>query len=171
MEVKKNTALAIANLIIVYANRIENRKSSLTPIKLQKILYYVYVHCLVNHNTKLFDTPIEKWKFGPVVSSVYYNFKPYGISHIDEPRPEYSFIEGTVFSFKEIPFCEDDLDLNSDLREAINYKVRELINVDPFELVEKTHQESPWKNYESNILKGERGLTYTDAEIMAEFSS
>lgn len=171
MEVRKFTALEIANLIIVYANNITDRKVNLTPIKLQKILYYVYVDCLVNHNIKLFDTPIEKWKFGPVVSLVYYNFKPYGVSHIDEPRPEYVFTEGEIFSFNEIPFNEDKLNLTTALKNAIKSKVDELIDIDPFELVERTHREKPWKKYETKIIKGERGLMYSDQEIIEEFSS
>lgn len=170
MEIKKNTALEIANLIIVYANNITERKSNLTPIKLQKILYYVYVDCLVNYNTKIFDQSIEKWKFGPVVSSVYHNFKSYGISHISEPSSSYEFDESdSGFSFKEIVFKEESLHLCNTLREAIELKVKELIDIDPFELVEKTHQETPWKKFESRILRGEHGLVYSDEEIKSCF--
>lgn len=171
MNEKKNTAMDIANLIIVYANQIENRIGSLTPIKLQKILYYVYVDCLVNQKTKLFNTPIEKWKFGPVVSSVYHNLKNYGVRHIAEPSSSYIFDDskGSIY-FQEIPFSEEALGLRSDIKESIKRKVIELIDVDPFELVERTHREKPWKNYESLILEGERGLIYSDEEIIEAFS-
>lgn len=172
MSDKKYTAMDIANLIIVYANEIQNREGSLTPIKLQKILYYVYVDCLVNKGTKLFNTPIEKWKFGPVVSSVYHNLKNYGVRHIDEPTSSYIFDDskGSIY-FEEIPFSIDAIELTLDVKESIREKVEELINKDPFDLVELTHKEQPWKEYESRILKGERGLVYSDQEIINYFSN
>lgn len=165
------TAMDIANLIIVYANQIINRTGALTPIKLQKILYYVYVDCLVNKNTKLFDTPIEKWKFGPVVSSVYHNLKNYGVRHIAEPTSSYIFddSEGTIV-FKEIPFDPTCIDLDVEIKNSIEHKVAELINIDPFELVERTHKEKPWKEYESLILEGHKGLIYSDKELIEAFS-
>ena len=70
-------AMDIANYIVEYTNN-TLKKDNLTPIKLQKIMYYVYVNCLVKHNIKLFNQPIEKWKFGPVISDVYHSFKVYG---------------------------------------------------------------------------------------------
>lgn len=171
MNNKKYTALDIANLIITYANQISSRKSSLTPIKLQKILYYVYVECL-KQGTKLFDTPIEKWKFGPVVSSVYHNFKTYGVNHIDVPSSSYVFDDNEDgLYFEEVPFSSENIELNSNVKDIIRKKVEELIDVNPFELVERTHQEEPWKKFEPHILKGERGLIYSDDELMAWFSN
>lgn len=172
MENNKNyTAMDIANLIIVYANQINNRVGSLTPIKLQKILYYVYVKCLVNKQTKLFDTPIEKWKFGPVVSSVYHSLKNYGVRHISEPTSSYIFDDsnGSIY-FEEVPFSANSIELSPEVIGLIKSTVAELINVDPFELVERTHNDKPWKDFESRILKGERGLIYSDDEIIKAFS-
>jgi uncharacterized phage-associated protein len=171
MNDKKITAMDVANLIIVYANQIKTRTGALTPIKLQKILYYVYVDCLVNHKTKLFDTPIEKWKFGPVVSSVYHNLKNYGVRHIAEPTCSYIFddSEGTI-EFKEIPFDPTSIELSTEIKNSIQHKVAELINMDPFVLVELTHKEKPWKEYESLILEGHKGLIYSDEELIEAFS-
>lgn len=163
-------AMDIANLIIAYANL--NRKGTLSPIKLQKILYYVYVECLVRHGIKLFDTPIEKWKFGPVVSSVYHNFKNYGVNHIDEPSSSFIFDESEGgFNFEEVPFDIESIDLSLEIRDVIRTKVEELISINPFELVEKTHTEKPWKDYEHKILSGEKGLFYSDKELMDCFSA
>lgn len=171
MENKKNTAVDFANLIILYANEIPNRLGSLTPIKLHKILYYVYVECLVKHEVKLFDTPIEKWKFGPVVSSVYHNFKSYGVSHIDEPTSSFVFdITPEGFRYEEIPFTSESIEVCSEIKQTIKSKVAELINEDPFDLVEKTHKETPWKKFELQILRGERGLIYSDDELIEYFT-
>ncbi|WP_062034631.1 type II toxin-antitoxin system antitoxin SocA domain-containing protein [Acinetobacter sp. BMW17] len=171
MENKKNTAVDFANLIITYVKDLPNRKGSLTPIKLQKILYYVYVECLLKHQVKLFDTPIEKWKFGPVVASVYHNFKTYGTNHIADPTPSFVFdFNENGFHYEEIPFTQDSVEICSDVQNTIRQKVAELIDENPFDLVEQTHREEPWKKYESQILKGERGLVYSDEELIGFFS-
>lgn len=160
----------IANYIVWYVNN-SLEKKNLTPIKLQKILYYVYVDCLVNQNVKLFDTPIEKWKFGPVVSSVYHKFKTYGVSHIQTTSSTFEFDEKNDgdFSFTKIHFEAESLDLEANTKTAIESKVKELIDVDPFELVEKTHKEKPWKDFEAEISRGVKGLEYSDSEIISCF--
>lgn len=171
MENKKNTAIDFANLIISYANEIPNRVGSLTPIKLHKILYYVYVECLLKHGVKLFDAPIEKWKFGPVVSSVYHNFKTYGVSHIEEPTASFVFdITQDGLRYEEIPFTSESIDVCSEVKQTIKNKVGELIDEDPFDLVERTHREMPWKKFEPQILRGERGLIYSDGELIEFFT-
>lgn len=171
MENKKNTAIDFANLIISYASEMPDNKGNLTPIKLQKILYYVYVECLLTHKVKLFDAPIEKWKFGPVVSSVYHNFKNYGVNNIKEPTSSFVFeMTPQGLQFEEIPFTRDSIEVSSEIKETIKTKVNELIDRDPFELVNKTHRETPWKNFESQILRGDRGLIYSDDELIEFFT-
>lgn len=163
---KRYTAMDVANLIVIYANQIPDRTSKLTPLLLQTILYYVYVECLI-HGTKLFDTPIEKRKFGPFIRAVYRNFKAYGIHHIEEPSSEYIFEESTKgIHFEEVPFCPDAIAFSSEIKDAIRKKVNELINFKPLELVERTHSELPWKSQEALILKGDRDLFYSDREIL-----
>jgi uncharacterized phage-associated protein len=46
--------------------------SELTPLKLQKVLYFAQGWHLAYHDVPLFEDPIEAWKYGPVVSSVYF---------------------------------------------------------------------------------------------------
>ncbi|WP_288384088.1 type II toxin-antitoxin system antitoxin SocA domain-containing protein [uncultured Acinetobacter sp.] len=162
-------AMDIANYIVDYVNNTLS-KNNLTPIKLQKIMYYVYVSCLVKHNIKLFNQPIEKWKFGPVISDVYHNFKAYGTKHIDLVVNGYEFTDGKDggFSFKVIPFDKSEIE-KSPVISLIQSTINDLIDIGPFELVEKTHREDPWKNFESRILNGEKSLYYSDDEIKSYF--
>lgn len=170
---KKNTAMDIANYIVEVVNNNPEMKGLLTPIKLQKILYYVYVNCLVNRNEKLFEQPIEKWKFGPVVSYVYHSFKMFGTGHIDSAISTFEFFDEANgdFSFKEVKFDSNSLALKPEVQEEIHSTIKSLINQNPFDLVEKTHQEKPWKDFESRILSGERGLIYSDYEILKCFAN
>ncbi len=168
---KKFTAIDIANYIVDYTNN-TLKKQNLTPIKLQKILYYVYVNCLVKHNAKIFDQPIEKWKFGPVVSDVYHNFKMHGTSHINATVPEYKFTDNPDggFSFDLIPFDKTDIEYSS-IANEIKSTISSLIDQGPFDLVEKTHQEEPWKRCETMILSGAKGLLYSDQELKEYFKN
>lgn len=171
MENNKFTALDVANYIVYFVNN-SLKKQNLTPIKLQKILYYVYVNCLVKHNFKLFDQPIEKWKFGPVVSDVYHNFKTVGTVHIAHTVPSYRFTDDANggFSFEIIPFDNTKIEQSSVANE-INSTITNLIDRSPFELVEITHNEEPWKRCESQILNGAKGLIYSDQELLDYFKN
>ena len=73
--------------LIVSNNIIEkalNEKISLSPMKLQKILYFLYRECLQNKDigVPIFAERFEAWKYGPVLSSVYYGFKHFGANSI-----------------------------------------------------------------------------------------
>jgi uncharacterized phage-associated protein len=54
----------------------------LSPMKLQKLLYFAYRDYLQETGTPLFSDRICAWKYGPVVESVYNEFKRYGASNI-----------------------------------------------------------------------------------------
>lgn len=170
---KNLTAIDLANYIIWYVNK--NTENQLTQLKLQKILYYVYVTCLVKHDLKLFKDPIEKWKFGPVVSSVYHKYKSMGSTHIEKPEDSYIFNDEDEddFSFEVIPFNEKDIisALDSDVISDINSEIEELSSLSPFALVEKTHREEAWKKFEKHIANGAQGLKYSDKEIKECFNS
>src|SRR5258706_1845214 len=68
---------------------------ALTNLKLQKILYYAQGWYLANFGKPLFEDPIEAWKFGPAIRSIYQQYKDFGnrplteevtdddVSHID----------------------------------------------------------------------------------------
>lgn len=50
----------------------------ITPMKLQKLLYFAQGWSLVNFPKPLINEFFEAWEYGPVCPSVYYEFKPYG---------------------------------------------------------------------------------------------
>lgn len=52
-----------------------------TPMKLQKLLYYLKVWGIVS-GKDIVDGDFVKWKFGPVNKDVYYEFKKYASSQI-----------------------------------------------------------------------------------------
>jgi uncharacterized phage-associated protein len=52
--------------------------SNLSNMKLQKLIYYAHGHWLGEHNEPLLSEVIQAWQWGPVVQSVYDEFKRFG---------------------------------------------------------------------------------------------
>ena len=90
-----STPLFLSNNIIMKALQ---EKISLSPMKLQKLIYFTYRDYFKLTDGKLFSEPISAWKFGPVVESVYNHFKPFGASSINK---FYKNSVGDVFVLSE----------------------------------------------------------------------
>jgi uncharacterized phage-associated protein len=97
--------------------------------KLQKLLYYSQGLHLAIFNEKLFDDEIEAWTHGPVVPSVYHEYKEYGNNII--PRPE--SIDFKKYKKKEIHLFLDEV-----------YAVYGQFSA--WKLRNMTHNEPPWKD-------------------------
>lgn len=69
------TPQIIANTILMLAFE-EN--ISVSPMKLQKLIYIVYKTYIKRTGNKLFTECFSKWQYGPVVESVYYEFGCFG---------------------------------------------------------------------------------------------
>ena len=74
------SAKTIANYFIV---RAQQDGQSLTPMKLTKLIYVAHGWSLALNNRPLINEPVQAWKFGPVIESVYQEFKHYGNDAID----------------------------------------------------------------------------------------
>jgi len=58
-------------------------RDSLSPMKLQKMCYYVQGIYMATHNGEhLFEEDFEAWTYGPVIRSLYSEFKEYGWKNI-----------------------------------------------------------------------------------------
>jgi len=86
MESLKYTADDIAGWFIDFNNRyVENEEAELlSPMKLQKLLYYAQGAFLAIDDAALFEDDIEVWDHGPVIPSVYYKYKKYGAGGIEK---------------------------------------------------------------------------------------
>jgi len=74
-------ALTVANTVLYRAFG-ENR--DITPMKLQKMVYFVYKKYLKDTGYPLFPERFEAWQYGPVLTSVYEEFKSYASNHIKD---------------------------------------------------------------------------------------
>ncbi|AHN71872.1 Panacea domain-containing protein [Aggregatibacter actinomycetemcomitans] len=70
------SSIAIANSFIGKANIGEI--SNLTPMKLQKLMFYTQSWYIKLYGKPLFEGGFERWQFGPVLPEIYHEFKPFG---------------------------------------------------------------------------------------------
>jgi uncharacterized phage-associated protein len=61
---------------------------SISPLKMQKLAYFAHGWYLALQNEPLLDERVEAWRYGPVVPSLYHEFKSYGRGAISEYATE-----------------------------------------------------------------------------------
>lgn len=96
-------AIAIANFFI--EKSLEDN-SSLSPLKLMKLIYIAHGWCLALLDKELIDEPVQAWKYGPVIESVYHEFKYYGHNRID------SFANGVILKGGKVEIIKSKIDEN-----------------------------------------------------------
>lgn len=124
-------ALSVARYIIEHCNE---QGRGISNLKLQKILYFVQAEFLVStpDNTACFKDRIEAWDFGPVVPNVYHQYKLFGSSSI----PERATISRDPY--KEKILSRDQILIDSMVDDASSYTASQLVQI--------THNQSPWKD-------------------------
>lgn len=115
----------------------------ISNLKLQKLVYYAQGFHLAMHDIPLFEEDILAWEHGPVVESLYHEYKSYGAQAIPMPK-----------DFDERVFSEKQIEL---LKEV--YQVYGQFSA--WKLRNMTHSERPWVE----TPKNER----INPELMKEF--
>ena len=77
----KAVATVLSNNLLIRARQ-ENIK--VTPMKLQKLLYYVCVKYVKETGEMPVSEPFEVWQYGPVIPSVYHEFKSFRAAGINK---------------------------------------------------------------------------------------
>ena len=75
-------AKAVANFFL--------KKQHLTQMKLHKLVYYSQGWHLTLRNAPLLSEMIQAWQFGPVVPSLYHEFKEFGVEPIDRLATQFN---------------------------------------------------------------------------------
>jgi len=126
-----------------------------SPMKLQKILYFVASEYAKRTGKPLLIEPFQQWQYGPVVASVYTEFKPFGGRPIRRYAKD---SEGKAYMVAE--------DKNAELREALECVWPAVKSRGAVPLSRITHlPESAWrKAYDA-------GNAYIDDEDIREDST
>jgi len=78
-------SLRVANTFLELGWREE---SPITPMKLQKLVYFAHGWMLGLFDQPLIDEQVEAWPYGPVVPSIYHTFKSFRNGSISEAAPD-----------------------------------------------------------------------------------
>ena len=120
-------AKAIAKYILAKRT---NEGNPISNLQLQKILYYCQGYFIKFFNQLLFEEPICKWTYGPVVPETYY------IYNINGNRKIYEYDEK----------FDENLSLTRKEKSYIAQVIEKCTELPVSKLVSKTHEEMPWQN-------------------------
>ncbi len=79
-----------------FLDRAEDEGIPLTQLKLMKLVYIAYGWYLAITGEKLFVENIQAWKHGPVIPSLYHEFKHFGSQPIDERATSLDWESSTI---------------------------------------------------------------------------
>lgn len=94
----------------------------ITPLKLQKLLYYIQGMSLRIYDKPAFENNIIAWQYGPVVEEVYQKYK--GRNPIETPKINYDVCDG--------------------IKKVIELVVSSYGQIEANSLIDLTHDENPW---------------------------
>lgn len=133
-------------------------KKSMSPKKLQKIVYYAYgwTLALLNEDIKaldnrLFNESIEAWIHGPVIPELYQKYKNYGWQDIDKINDN-----------------QDDL-FSEDVKDVLNQVWEVYGEYTANELETISRKEFPWKNAREGLAPFEASSVKISDEDMFRF--
>lgn len=142
------TIFDVANYFLKIVDR--DSGSTITPLKLQKILYYAQGYYLAKYDKPLFNEDFEAWAHGPANPDIYDKYKKY--------------------SYEAIPFPKENV---PDFSESLISFLTNIWNTfgiyDGKYLEELTHNEEPWKNARKGYEPGERCNNVISKEDMKAF--
>ena len=117
-------AIDIAPFVI---NHCHDKNYAITPLKLQKLIYYLKVWSIVNTKPIVRDS-FRRWKLGPVSLELYTRYKKYGRNNIDSQN------------------VSNQVHLSNDQAAFLHFIVDVYAVFDAVSLSMMTHTEDPWIN-------------------------
>ena len=132
---------ALSEKMLLTISYIFKRAEEVTPLALQKMLYFIQGIYMVFFDVELFSEECEAWVHGPVFKDVYEVFKNFKYNPIDDTR----------FAMFQNRFNE----LTDNEKKVIDLVVDSFGMYSGKTLEQITHGEAPWKDARANCLSGE----------------
>lgn len=141
-DVKEIAKKIIAKTDVEHGDTISN-------LKLQKMLYYMQGFHLAFFDIPLFDDDIFAWQYGPVVPSVYKEYKRYDAKAISLP-------EGNIIRLTD----DEETVFDNVYAEYGQFSAVALMNM--------SHAEIPWRTTEiSQVINKEKIREYFKTQIVS----
>lgn len=130
------------------------RVNDITPLALQKTLYYAQAFFFALFDEEFFPDTCQAWAHGPVYPDVYYKYREYGYNPIELP---------------ELSSEEDFTELTSREIELLDAIISTFGCYSGTVLEKMTHSERPWIEARGNLLPGDRSVTEIKKETIREY--
>jgi uncharacterized phage-associated protein len=143
------SAIDVAKYLILLAKS-EEESELLSPMQLQKLLYYTQGWSLALRKEPMFDERIEAWAYGPVVKEVFQAFR--------------RFADGPIN-----PDLGSDENLSDEQKEFIGAVWQAYKGYSAIGLSEMTHREAPWKDARAGLPVGARSNALISRKTLKEF--
>lgn len=143
----KTTVFDVADYFLKIVDR--EAGSSITHLKLQKLVYYAQAWHLVFTGERMFDSEIQAWVHGPVSPELYKKYADYGYDNLPAP--------------KELPI------LSEDKIKTIKVVWESYGHFDGKYLEQLTHQEEPWRSARNGCKPWEHCTNSISTELMKEY--
>lgn len=137
--------------ILLFSKYIIKKCGDVTPLSLQKMLYYVQGFYYAFFNSFLFEEDCEAWIHGPVYKDVYDRFKDYRYNQIESEEN----LDELLFTSLEISI------LDSVIKNFGCYSGKIL--------EEFTHTEKPWLVARGNIPQNKKSQNIISKESIGEY--
>ena len=132
---------ALSEKMLLTISYIFKTAEEVTPLALQKMLYFIQGIYMVLFGPELFSEDCEAWAHGPVFRDVYDVFKNFKYNPIDDTR----------FAMFQNRFNE----LSDNVKHVINLVVESFGMYSGKTLERITHAETPWRDARANCLPDE----------------
>lgn len=154
------SAIAVANAFIEKAK--EKGINDLSVMKLLKLVYYAHAWSLAVLDRPLIDEDVFAWPYGPVIKSVYHEFKGYGSNNITK-RGTAIICEDNEDYFPSYKYVFPKMPTNDDLSITIIDAVLEAYgDLSAISLSSATHKQgSAW----DEVTKGKSPQEINDIAI------
>lgn len=136
------SAKAVANAVLQIA---ETSGASLSPLKLQKLVYIAHGwHLAIKDAPLVNDEFAEAWQYGPVFPSLYHEFKKFGKGSIKDRATDFSVSDGPEF---DVEVVEPEIDRSDDFTWSLLNRIWETYGKhNGLTLSDLTHQSgTPWQ--------------------------
>lgn len=149
---------SIANFFLELA---ESQGEKISPMKLQKLVYYAHGWYAGHTNRPLIDESVEAWQYGPVIPSLYHEFKRFGAGMITSKA-----CSGEYFDPAPVPSPSDE-----GLRKFLTSIWKSYGKFTGIALSEMTHAKgTPWEQT-WNANPGVKGVDIPFEKIAEHFKA
>jgi len=127
----------------------------ITPLALQKLLYYSQAFYNTFYQDFIFDDDCQAWIHGPVYPDIYHKYKDYGYNPIEEEKIKDELL-------RDIKLTETEV-------EVLDNVIRSFGCYSGKALEEMTHSERPWQLTRKGLEPGENSDRIIEKELINKY--